>query len=260
VVTNANNVGIGTTAPGAALDVVGAGRFSNGLTVTAGGETITAGGLLVTAGRISTGQAIPINVILNVYGNQDMATISQYGAYIHPFFSTSATSNVYGLRVGGSTGASTSNAYSTYIGNNTVFGAGTIANNYGLYIEAITGGTSTNYSLYSAGTANSYFAGNVGIGTTSSGAKLSVSGGLGIGSTYATTAVADGNLIISGNVGIGTTNPTAALHVPASSTARASLRIPAGTAPTIPNAGDVWAEGTVIKFYNGTTTKEIAFV
>lgn len=64
----------------------------------------------------------------------------------------------------------------------------------------------------------------------------------------------------SGNVGIGTISPTAALHVPASSTARASLRIPAGTAPTIPNAGDVWVEGTVIKFFDGTTTKEIAFV
>ena len=64
----------------------------------------------------------------------------------------------------------------------------------------------------------------------------------------------------SGNVGIGTTGPTAALHLPASSTARASLRIPAGTAPTSPNAGDVWVAGTVIKFYNGTTTKELAFV
>ena len=64
----------------------------------------------------------------------------------------------------------------------------------------------------------------------------------------------------SGNVGIGTTAPTAALHLPASSTARASLCIPAGTAPTAPNAGDVWVDGTVIKFYNGTTTKELAFV
>ena len=65
---------------------------------------------------------------------------------------------------------------------------------------------------------------------------------------------------MNGNVGIGTTSPTAALHLPISTTTRASLRIPAGTAPTAPNAGDIWAEGTVIKFYNGTTTKEIAFV
>ena len=67
-------------------------------------------------------------------------------------------------------------------------------------------------------------------------------------------------LSAAGNVGIGTTAPTAALHLPASSTARASLRILAGTAPTIPNAGDVWVAGTVIKFYDGTTTKELAFV
>ena len=63
-----------------------------------------------------------------------------------------------------------------------------------------------------------------------------------------------------GLVGIGVTAPTAALHLTASSTARASLRIPAGTAPTAPNAGDVWVAGTVIKFFDGTTTKEIAFV
>ena len=67
-------------------------------------------------------------------------------------------------------------------------------------------------------------------------------------------------VLSSGQVGIGTTAPTAALHLPASSTAMASLRIPAGTAPTIPNAGDVWFTGTVLKFFDGTTTKEIAFV
>ncbi len=50
--------------------------------------------------------------------------------------------------------------------------------------------------------------GNIGVGTVSPGAKLSVSGGVGIGSGYATTAVSDGNLIVSGNVGVGTTNAT----------------------------------------------------
>ena len=84
--------------------------------------------------------------------------------------------------------------------------------------------------------------------------------GLSVGSTYAATLAPSNGMIIQGNVGIGTTSPTAALHLPASSTARASLRIPAGTAPTSPNAGDVWAEGTVLKFFNGTITKEIAFV
>lgn len=55
--------------------------------------------------------------------------------------------------------------------------------------------------------------GNVGIGEASPGAKLSVSGGLAVGSAYDTTAVSDGNMIVSGNVGIGTTNPNTKLDV-----------------------------------------------
>ena len=94
-----------------------------------------------------------------------------------------------------------------------------------------------------------------------------------IGVSQGSSTVTDGNLTISsgasgtifmdgstGNVGIQIAAPTAALHLPVSTTARASLRIPAGTAPTIPNAGDIWAEGAVLKFFNGTTTQEIAFV
>ena len=44
------------------------------------------------------------------------------------------------------------------------------------------------------------------------------------------------------------------------STARASLRIPDGTAPTAPNTGDVWAAGGKMYYFNGTIAKEIAFV
>ena len=66
---------------------------------------------------------------------------------------------------------------------------------------------------------------------------------------------------LSGRVGVdGVNAPTAALHVPASSTARASLRIPDGTAPTAPNTGDVWAAGGKMYYFNGTIAKEIAFV
>ncbi|KKU14352.1 MAG: hypothetical protein UX22_C0028G0018, partial [Candidatus Jorgensenbacteria bacterium GW2011_GWA2_45_9] len=55
--------------------------------------------------------------------------------------------------------------------------------------------------------------GNVGIGEVSPGAKLSVSGGMAVGSSYDTTAVTDGNLIIQGNVGIGTTGPSQKVEI-----------------------------------------------
>jgi len=56
-------------------------------------------------------------------------------------------------------------------------------------------------------------AGNVGIGETAPGSKLSVSGGGSFGSGYDTTAAPTGGLIIEGNVGIGTTTPAYKLTV-----------------------------------------------
>ena len=79
---------------------------------------------------------------------------------------TAIIRNSYGLRVLGSLATGTD--------------AGQTHNAYGLYIgNAVTasGGTTNNaYSIYSASTANSYFAGNVGIGTTSPVARLDVYG------------------------------------------------------------------------------------
>jgi hypothetical protein len=47
------------------------------------------------------------------------------------------------------------------------------------------------------------------------------------------------------------------LIVDASTTAAASLRIRSGTAPTTPNAGDIWFDGTNLKMYDGITTRTI---
>ncbi|TPW04612.1 MAG: hypothetical protein FD129_2878, partial [bacterium] len=55
--------------------------------------------------------------------------------------------------------------------------------------------------------------GNVGIGETAPGSKLSVSGGGTFGASYDTTAAPTNGLIIEGNVGIGTTSPGATLDV-----------------------------------------------
>lgn len=45
----------------------------------------------------------------------------------------------------------------------------------------------------------------------------------------------------------------------ASSTSAASLRIPSGTAPTTPIAGDLWQTTGALKFYTGSATKSIPF-
>src|SRR6056297_150656 len=55
--------------------------------------------------------------------------------------------------------------------------------------------------------------GNVGIGTTSPGSELSVSGGAAIGSSYSGEDISDGNTVIENSMAIGTTSFLGALHV-----------------------------------------------
>jgi hypothetical protein len=109
--------------------------------------------------------------------------------------------------------------------------------NRGVYIYNVAAGAN-NFALYSESAAQSYFAGNVGIGTTSPSAKLDVRGEVWVGgsaaptlrlrdgaSEYATMRIFSGDLAFEvannermriaagGNVGIGTTSPTYPLTV-----------------------------------------------
>lgn len=56
------------------------------------------------------------------------------------------------------------------------------------------------------------------------------------------------------------TDGTAILDVDGSTTSRASLRIRSGTAPTTPNEGDIWQDGTNIKIYIGGSTKTFTII
>lgn len=49
---------------------------------------------------------------------------------------------------------------------------------------------------------------------------------------------------MGGNSGFGTNAPTALIHAAPSTTATASLRVESGTAPTSPNGGDIWYDGS----------------
>jgi hypothetical protein len=61
-------------------------------------------------------------------------------------------------------------------------------------------------------------------------------------------------------LGISTNTPTARLDIPESQTTNASLRIRSGTAPTSPNDGDIWFDGTDIKMRIGGVTKTFTLI
>lgn len=65
---------------------------------------------------------------------------------------------------------------------------------------------------------------------------------------------------VTANSGLGTLTPTALLHLTGSTTARASLRIASGTAPTTPNEGDIWNDGANLKIFIGGTTKTFTII
>lgn len=77
--------------------------------------------------------------------------------------------------------------------------------------------------------------------------------------TYNTTTGTEIGRITPTGLSLGTTASTAFLHTAAATTAKASIRIEASASidPTTPNSGDLWFDGTNLKFYDGTTTHNI---
>ncbi len=109
--------------------------------------------------------------------------------------------------------------------------------------------------------------GNVGIGESAPGSKLSVSGGATIGASYDTTVAPTNGLLIEGNVGIGTTASTAKLNI-VSATTDATIYNPSsgvgiilrgltaantGQLRIVPNTG-AWADGAATTYFQMTNT------
>lgn len=109
--------------------------------------------------------------------------------------------------------------YGVYIYHMRNTGAGTVSNTAGLYVSS-----------------NS----NTGGGTLTTSYGLYVESQSAAASNYA--IYTNGGLVRFGDQ----------VRFTASTTAAASLNIPSGVAPTSPNSGDVYYDGTSLQFYNGT--------
>ena len=260
-ITSGGKIGIGTTAPGAKLDIVDSSTDPagtvNGLSLL-DTKTLTTNNTQQLRGvysdvRVNAAGFNNTNHVASYIGIARSTGVSGAGTV------TSINSYLSNLVNSGSATVGTAYGYRLLDGTNS--GGGTITNLIGYYSPDLTVGTNnygfqgdvsagTNkYNLYMSGTAQNYFAGNVGIGTVNPLEKLS------LGITYTTgveTALLSGEsggarlsaithlqestntgasgllfktytgngsltekvrITNAGNVGIGTTNPTAKLQV-----------------------------------------------
>ena len=75
--------------------------------------------------------------------------------------------------------------------------------------------------------------------------------------SFAQTANALFTITSTGNVGIGVTSPTSFISIKAGTTSAAQINLASSTAPTAPNDGDVWFDGSALKIRIGGVTKSV---
>jgi len=218
-ITSAGAVLIGTTtATGNTLTTVNTDSTTTSITnqyhqynsgATSGSGTKTGSNILMVAlpAYAGTGAFIAQNSSMT---SQSPNTVSQFRSFSSSYVSTG--------------GGTLSNFYG-YFADNPTLTSGTVTNTYGFY-GSMAAGTGK-WNFYAAGTANNYFAGNVGIGTGTFGTSASKVLALG-NATAPTTGPADTIQIYSTDLSAGNTMLslyTEGTPVNANTTAAATHRI-----------------------------------
>ncbi len=196
------NVGIGTTAPAAQLDVqsaITATTSGNGasffLNVNPSGATSSTyyEGLSSKAGTGSTNVG-STDTLMALHGDASFTGSSTgptimgtQGSAILNSSTGSLTKavGVYGTVGNMTTGGTISNGYGVFSSLNPTT-SNTITNGYGLYVDTFGTGVTNKYGVYvNDPSAKNYFAGNVGIGTTTPAFALDVMGPIRVGAAGA---------------------------------------------------------------------------
>lgn len=194
--------GTALTFDGTTLGTTGALRIDGNVTLgDASTDTVQVNGYMAVGGAVSSNAGLYIR-------NTALTGVSQYGLVSYPTATSSATTKTVAIGVSPTTaGASyTTTDVIGYEAANASKGVGsTITNQHGVWIADQTQGTNnygitslvssgTNkWNIYASGTAQNYFAGNLGIGTTSPAHKLSILGATFTGSAFSGQAIGDGS-------------------------------------------------------------------
>jgi len=243
VVTNAGNTGIGTASPSARQHIVTGGVSTIGQIIqAAAGQTANLQQWRNSAGTVgslllSTGQ---------IHSKPYAAVITNFGA------GEFSLENI------------TSGARNTAIGRESMRGAASITGNDNVGIghqslSNITTGLRNTALGAESGVVLRTGSDNTYVGYAAFASSLSVSNELvlggGVGGNANTGLGA--NTIKIGNASHTDTYLSGTVRMQASTTTRAGLRILSGVDPSSPVAGDLWFDGTNLKFYDGTTTHNI---
>ena len=146
-----------------------------------------------SAGRVGIGAAAGTDTVFGIYGNARSTSATNFGVRSFVTVPSTNTTRFTAFESNSVTQAAsfTLTNYRHFVAAQDSIGAGSsIASQFGFYAENNLTGATNNYgffsniasgtgrwNFYAAGTADNYFAGNVGIGTTTTSGKLNVTGG-----------------------------------------------------------------------------------
>lgn len=276
--TNAR-LGIGITAPLTGIHVLGeitvkntnnnnlifSNKFQNNCFVTSSISNITSSATFNTAIGMES-------MSLLTTGQGNTAVGYQSSVYMTTGGSNSAF-GFYALRqnVSGSTNVAIGrqSLENNLASNNTAVGAlACRTNTTGINLAAVgasalefTTGNNNTALGYLAGSANTTGANNIFIGASSAGVAITDSNRTFIGNSSTTSTWLGGNLLLGSTTDNGARlQVTGKLTLSAGTTGASQINLASSTAPTTPNNGDIWFDGTNIKMQIGGVTKTFTLI